>query len=275
MTTLWCQWTCRWSWLGSNDPSNQSKQTLTVFNWWLLQMPVQWSSHMTEDQSKCLQFPLEVWSHFHLITDQLAPTCQFSYKLFLDLCLKSWRPVAYFIWNSFPTCPSTQSTFSFDSGTSILWIVARASSLLTLTRGPQDFGRKPINHPNFLLNNVCFSFSDLCYGKDFELMGSDKICTALCSYRCIVCPSVSSLSLPLTKSSNSEKNAHIWSWFFPLLCSHSWIISYDLKWYKTSVVFTTVFHWALLTCRWQRSWIVSSVWILAPWLWLSCWLQDI
>jgi hypothetical protein len=68
---------------------------------------------------------------------------------------------------------------------------------------------------------MCFSFSDLCFGKDFELMGSDKIRTAMHSYRCIVCPSVSPLSLPLTKSSNSEKNVHIWSWFFPLLCSHS------------------------------------------------------
>jgi hypothetical protein len=75
---------------------------------------------------------------------------------------------------------------------------------------------------------MCFSFSDLCFGKDFELMGSDKIRTALRSYRCIVCPSVSPLYLPLTESSNSEKNAHIWSWFFPLLCSHSWIISYDI-----------------------------------------------
>jgi hypothetical protein len=26
---------------------------------------------------------------------------------------------------------------------------------------------------------MCFSFSDLHFGKDFELMGSDKICTAL------------------------------------------------------------------------------------------------
>jgi hypothetical protein len=50
---------------------------------------------------------------------------------------------------------------------------------------------------------------------------NDKICTALHSYRHIVCPSVSPLSLPLTKSSNLEKNAHVWSWFFPLLCSHS------------------------------------------------------
>jgi hypothetical protein len=66
-----------------------------------------------------------------------------------------------------------------------------------------------------------FSFSDLCFGKDFKLMGSDKICTALCLYRQIVCPSASPLSLPLTKSSNSEKNVHIWSWFFPLLCLHS------------------------------------------------------
>jgi hypothetical protein len=62
-----------------------------------------------------------------------------------------------------------------------------------------------------------------------------------------------------------------------VISSHSWIISYDLKWYKTSVVFTTVFHSsrALLSCRRQWSWIVSSVWILAPWLWLRCWLRDI
>jgi hypothetical protein len=59
------------------------------------------------------------------------------------------------------------------------------------------------------------------FGKDFKLMGSDKICTALHSYRHIVSPSVSPLSLPLTESSNLEMNAHVWSWFFPLLCSHS------------------------------------------------------
>jgi hypothetical protein len=50
---------------------------------------------------------------------------------------------------------------------------------------------------------------------------TDKICTALHLYRCIVCPSISPLSLPLTESSNLETNVHIWSWFFPLLCSHS------------------------------------------------------
>jgi hypothetical protein len=103
----------------------------------------------------------------------------------------------------------------------------------------------------------------------------DKICTALHLYRHIVCPSVSPLSLPLTKSSNLEKNVHVWSWFFPLLCSHSWIISYDLKWYKTNVVFTTVFHRALLSCWWQWHWIVSGVWILAPWLRLRCQLRDV
>jgi hypothetical protein len=54
-----------------------------------------------------------------------------------------------------------------------------------------------------------------------DVIVPDKICTALRSYRCIVCFSVSPLSLPLTDSSNSEKNVHIWSWFFPLLCSHS------------------------------------------------------
>jgi hypothetical protein len=100
------------------------------------------------------------------------------------------------------------------------------------------------------LQRMCFSFSDLCFGKDFKLMGSDKIRTAFCFHTdaLCVCPSVSPLSLPLTQSSNLEKNVHVWSWFFPLLCSHSWIISYDLKWYKTSVVFTTVFHRALLSC---------------------------
>jgi hypothetical protein len=91
-----------------------------------------------------------------------------------------------------------------------MWIVARASSLLASTRWPQDFGRKPTNHPIFF-QRMCFSFSDLCFGKDFELMGSDKIHTALRSYRCIVCHSVSPLSLPLTESSNLEKNVHIWS----------------------------------------------------------------
>jgi hypothetical protein len=35
-----------------------------------------------------------------------------------------------------------------------MWIVAGASSLLASTRWPQDFGRKPTNHPNFLSKNV-------------------------------------------------------------------------------------------------------------------------
>jgi hypothetical protein len=102
-------------------------------------------------------------------------------------------------------------------------------------------------------------------------MGSDKICTALCTY--VQCLSFSQLySLPLLT----------WRRLFTIrygtdvvVSSHSWIISYDLKWYETSVVFTTVFHRALLSCRWQRSWIVSSVWILAPRVWLRCWLRDV
>jgi hypothetical protein len=102
-------------------------------------------------------------------------------------------------------------------------------------------------------------------------MGSDKIRTSLCTY--VQCLSFSQLySLPLLT----------WRRLFArrygtdvVISSHSWIISYDLKWYKTSVVFTTVFHRALLSCRRQQSWIVSSVWILAPWLWLRCWLQDV
>jgi hypothetical protein len=48
--------------------------------------------------------------------------------------------------------------------------------------------------------SLFLAFSDLCFGKDFELMGSDKIHTALHSYRCIICPSVSPLSLPLRTS---------------------------------------------------------------------------
>jgi hypothetical protein len=135
--------------------------------------------------------------------------------------------------------------------------------------------KKAYESSKFSFKECVSSFSDLCFGKDFKLLGSDKICTALNSYRHIVCPSVSPLSLPLTESYNLEKNVNVWSWFFPLLCSHSWIISYDLKWYKISFVFTTVFHRALLSFRWQQSWIVSSVWILAPWLWLRCWLQDV
>jgi hypothetical protein len=99
----------------------------------------------------------------------------------------------------------------------------------------------------------------------------DKIHTSLRTY--VQCLSFSQLySLPLLT----------WRRLFArrygtnvVISSHSWIISYNLKWYKTSVVFTTVFPRALLSCRWQRSWIVSSVWILAPRLWLRCWLWDV
>jgi hypothetical protein len=89
------------------------------------------------------------------------------------------------------------------------------------------------------------------------------------------------LSALLITSSYLKKTARkkIRHWcghlFFHVVSSHSCIISYNLKWCKTSVVFTTMFHRALLSCRRQRSWIVSSVWILAPRLWLRCWLWDI
>jgi hypothetical protein len=103
----------------------------------------------------------------------------------------------------------------------------------------------------------------------------DKICTALRTY--VQCLSFCQLySLPLLtwrKQLARRYGADIVS--LHAISSHSWIISYDLKWYKTSVVFTTVFcHRALLCCRWQQSWIVSSVQILAPWLCLRCWLWD-
>jgi hypothetical protein len=184
----------------------------------------------------------------------------FSHQSFKSLAEQQSYYISYL-----KECSSTQTKLISSNTVEFrlnLWIADSQESWLQLSHK---------------IKNLCFlAFSDLCFGKDFELMGSDKIRTALRSYRCIVCPSVSPLSLPLTKSSNSEKNVHIWSWFFPLLCSHSWIISHDfLKWYKTSVVFTTVFHRALLSCRWQQSWIVSGVWILAPWLWLRCWLRDV
>jgi hypothetical protein len=201
-------------------------------------MPVQWSCHtMTEDQSKCLEFPLEVQSHF-------------LFEVMKACCLLHLEFISYFV------------------------LVLRALSALTVEQA--FYGLLPelalfslwqddlktseeesLQIIPIFFQRMCFSFSDLCFGKNFELMGSDKIRTALHSYRYIVCHSVSPLSLPLTKSSNLEKNAHIWSWFFPLWSSHSWIISYDLKWYKTSVVFTTVFHRAFLSCRWQQNWIVA------------------
>jgi hypothetical protein len=127
-----------------------------------------------------------------------------------------------FIQNAFPTC---------------FVLVLRALSALTVkqafcglspelalfSRRQNDLktSEESLRIIPILFQRMCFSFSDLWFGKDFELMGSEKICTALHSYRCIVCPSVSPQSLPLTKSSNSEKNVHVWSWFFPLLCSHS------------------------------------------------------
>ena len=108
-----------------------------------------------------------------------------------------------------------------------------------------------------------------------QLMGSDKIHTALRTY--VQCLSFSQLySLPLLtwrRPLARRYGADVVS--LHVVSSHSWIISYNIKWYKTSVVFTTVFHRALLSCRWQRSWIVSSVWILAPRLWLRCWLWDV
>jgi hypothetical protein len=104
-------------------------------------------------------------------------------------------------------------------------------------------------------------------------MGSDKICTALCTY--VQCLSFCQLySLPLLVEDDSLQRRYGADISLHAASSHSWIISYDLKWYKTSVVFTTVFHRALLSCRWQPSWIVSSVWILAPILCLRCRLRD-
>jgi hypothetical protein len=105
---------------------------------------------------------------------------------------------------------------------------------------------------------------------------SDKIHTALRTYA--QCLSFSQLySLPLLTWRRPFARRYSTDVVISLLVvsSHSWIISYNLKWYKTSVVFTTVFHRALLSCRRQQSWMVSSVWILAPWLWLRCWLRDV
>jgi hypothetical protein len=94
-------------------------------------------------------------------------------------------------------------------------------ALFSLEQDDANTSEESLQIIPMFLQRMCFSFSDLCFGKDFKLMGSDKIHTALHSYRCIVCPSVHPLSLPLTESSNLKKNVHVWSWFFPLLCSVS------------------------------------------------------
>jgi hypothetical protein len=101
----------------------------------------------------------------------------------------------------------------------------------------------------------------------------DKIRTAWCTYvQCLSFCQLYSFPLLTWKRLLARRySADVIS--LPVISSH--IISYDLKWYKTSVVFLTVFHRPLLSCRWQQSWIVSSVWILAPWLWLRCWLWNV
>jgi hypothetical protein len=133
----------------------------------------------------------------------------------------------------------------------------------------------------FPVHAVVVAFScGICFWQQWWLLLAvgfvfDKICTALCTY--IQCLSFCQLySLPLLtwrRQLARRQGTDVVS--LHAISSNSWIISYDFKWYKISVVFTTVFHRALLSCRWQWSWIVSSVRILAPQLCLRCWLQDI
>jgi hypothetical protein len=185
-------------------------------------MPVQQSSHMTEDQSKCLQFPatgsLKSLPFDHRpaspnLSVLLQAVPRLVFEVMKACCLLHLEFISYFV-----LVLRALSTLTVKQAFCGLLLEL---ALFSLQQDDLKTSEESLRIIPIFFQRICFSFSDLCFGKDFKLMGSDKICTALRSYRHIVCPSVSPLYLPLMESSNSEKNVHIWSWFFPLLCSHS------------------------------------------------------
>jgi hypothetical protein len=134
--------------MGSNDPTNQSKQTLNCLQ--LMTTSEASAMVLPYDRGPVKVLTVSTGSLKSLPFDH-GPASQPLLVSSPTSCSKAcfWCHGIHFL-----LCPSTQSTFSFDSQTSILWIVTKASSLLASTRRPQDFGRKPTNHPNFLSKNV-------------------------------------------------------------------------------------------------------------------------
>jgi hypothetical protein len=215
--------------MGSNDPMNQSKLTLNC----LQLMTTSDASAMvlpydrgpvkllTVSTGSLKSLPFNNGPASPLLSVLLQAVPRHVFEVMIAWCLLCLEFISYFVLVLRALSALTVKQAFCGLSPELALFSLRQDNLKNLEENLQII-------PTFF-QRMCFSFSDLCFSKDFELMGSDKICTALHSYRCIVFPSVSPLSLPFTKSSNSEKNMHIWSWFFPLLCSHSQIITHDLK----------------------------------------------
>jgi hypothetical protein len=124
-------------WGASNDPLNQSKQTLNYLQ--LMTTSDASAPVLPYDRGpvkvltvstgslKSLPFDHRPASPNLSVLLQAVPSKACFFSSHEGLLLTSFGV-------HFLLCPSTQSTFSFDSRTSILWIVARASSLLASTR---------------------------------------------------------------------------------------------------------------------------------------------
>jgi hypothetical protein len=207
--------------MGSNDPSNQSKQTLTCLQ--LMTTSDASATVLPYDRGpvkvltvctgslKSLPFDHGPASPNLSVLLQAVPRLVF--EVMKACCLLHLEFISYFV-----LVLRALSALTVEQAFCGL---SPELALFSLRQDDLKTSEESLRIIPIFFQRMCFSFSDLCFDKDFKLMGSDKICTALRSYRSIVCPSVSPLSLPLTESSNSEKNVHVWSWFFPLLRSHS------------------------------------------------------
>jgi hypothetical protein len=224
--------------MGSSDPSNQSKQTLNCLQ--LMTTSDTSAMVLPYDRGPVKVLKVSTGSLESLPFDHRPSSPNLSvllqavprlvFEVMKACCLLHLEFISY--------CVLVLRALSVLTVEQAFCGLSPELALFSLRQDDLKTSEESLQIIPIFFQRMCFSFSDLCFGKDFELMGSDKIHTALHSYRCIVCPSVSPISLPLTKSSNLEKNAHIWS--------------------------RLAFHRALLSCRWQQSLIVSSVWILAP-----------
>jgi hypothetical protein len=124
------------------------------------------------------------------------------------------EPWGWWSWPAWLICPSSWS--HFFGCDSFLWyeFINHLHPCFMFLTSQGKFKSPCVNDPSQYLQLFCQSrFShEQTSKKEVDLFCRwfhiDKICTALHWNRCIVCPSVSPLSLPLTESSNSEKNAH-------------------------------------------------------------------
>jgi hypothetical protein len=129
--------------MGSNDPSNQSKQTLNC-------LPLMTTLDASATVLPYDRGPVKVLT---ISTGSLKslPFDHGTVSPFLSVLLKA---VPRLVFEVMKACCFLHLEFISYFVLVLRAIVAAAGSLLAWTRPPQDFRRKPTNHPNVLTKNV-------------------------------------------------------------------------------------------------------------------------